>query len=60
MYQADAEEEKSETGDNCQEVPVEDNQPEVAEDDEYVQVNKTIGDEGITVDLQFIKVHTSN
>ena len=23
-------------------------------------VNKTIGDEGITVDFRFIKVHTSN
>ena len=39
MYQADAEEEKSEAGDNGQEVPVEDNQPEVAVDDEYVQAD---------------------
>ena len=39
MYQADAEEEKGKAGDNGQEVPVEDNQPEDAEDDEYVQVD---------------------
>ena len=24
------------------------------------KINKTIGDEGITVDFRFIKVHTSN
>ena len=39
MYQADAEEEKSEAGNNGQEVPAEDNQPEDAEDDEYVQAD---------------------
>ena len=25
-----------------------------------ITINKTIGDEGITVDFRFIKVHTSN
>ena len=28
--------------------------------DNYKYENKTIGDEGITVDFRFIKVHTSN
>ena len=41
LYHADAEEEKGKAGDNGQEVPVEDNQPEDAEDDEYVQVDNS-------------------
>ena len=28
--------------------------------DTNIEHNKTIGDEGITVDFRFIKVHTSN
>ena len=41
MYQADAEEEKGKAGDDGQEVPAEDDQPEVAENDEYVLVDNT-------------------